>query len=292
MPFVPVVTASSCVAVDAARITMRDLASADSRFAVADPRVEVGFTPEVGAKRVLWPQELIHIAQRTEVSIEGPLRPICVQRKGVSLDRNSLVSAIRAWAPPEAEIVVEDFSRFPLPEGELVLPRPTNTSQNILVLRGYVRFDNNRRAPFWVRASLTVRRRVVIVVNGLPRGSVLRPDDVRLEERTFNPLSSPPIESSEDAIGKALKHRVRTGALLLAEDFEEMPDIAVGDSVDVVAREGAALVKCEARAESGGQVGEMIRLRNPASSKTFFARVLGPHSAFASVRVSKGTPQK
>jgi len=55
--------------------------------------------------------------------------------------------------------------------------------------------------------------------------------------------------------------------------------VASGDTVHVEVHNGAARISMDGRAESGGDVGDTIRVRNPATGRLFFAKVSGKQRA-------------
>jgi len=58
--------AHACAPVEGSRITMRDLALVDSRFAVGDGALEIGFSPEPGSRRTFFPAELLRLAKSVD----------------------------------------------------------------------------------------------------------------------------------------------------------------------------------------------------------------------------------
>jgi Chaperone for flagella basal body P-ring formation len=66
-------------------------------------------------------------------------------------------------------------------------------------------------------------------------------------------------------------------------------EVERGDTVAVEVSSGAALLKFEARAESGGRLGETVTLRNPASNKSFPARVAGQGKVTVDAKQNPGS---
>jgi hypothetical protein len=66
------------------------------------------------------------------------------------------------------------------------------------------------------------------------------------------------------------------------------PDVVSGSKVVVTVRSGAAEIKMEAQAISGGVKGQTVTIRNPNSGRSFAAEVIGKDSVF----VDAGEAQK
>jgi hypothetical protein len=112
---------------------------------------------------------------------------------------------------PKTAISVLEFSRYPVPHGELEFgPPPQTSGRQEAIWRGRLNYAANRSVPVWARVK----------------------------------LEAPPRE------------------------------VERGDLVAVEVHSGAALVKLEAAAESGGQAGDLVEVRNPANGARFRARVV------------------
>src|SRR5689334_3489393 len=107
----PIGKIAACIAIAAARdeVLSRDL------FGGADETV-VALAPAPGVQRRFELPELRRIAAR--LAQPGPEREICVERPVSRLDPARLMEAMRA-ALPDARIEVVDYSRQPVPEGQL-----------------------------------------------------------------------------------------------------------------------------------------------------------------------------
>ncbi len=71
---------------------------------------------------------------------------------------------------------------------------------------------------------------------------------------------------------------------MVASALGEPNDVEVGDTVIVEVHSGAATLRLEAKAESGGRRGDMISLRNADGGKMFRAKVDGKGKALVETR--------
>jgi flagella basal body P-ring formation protein FlgA len=68
---------------------------------------------------------------------------------------------------------------------------------------------------------------------------------------------------------------IQAGAEVLPSLFAEVRSVARGEKVQVEVQSGAARLTIEGRAESAGDVGGTISVRNPQNGRLFSARVSG-----------------
>ncbi len=292
-------SAHACAAVDGPRITMRDLARADSRFASrfagGDSTVEIGFSPEPGARRTFFPPELLRIAKGSGLESSPsavPFQSICFERRSRVLKAEDLLAAIRAWAPEKAVIEIAEWGRMPVPEGEIVVPSPSVTNRNSkepMLLHGYVVFDGHRHAPVWVRARIIVKKEVMVAKETIDAGTHTSPAHFQTETRDLvNDWNAPEI-TMDQVIGKVAKRRIAEGSAVSLTDLKTLLPVEPGSGVTVEVREGATHLEFDAKAETGGRIGEMVMVRNASSGKLFSACVTGESTVLVTPR---GTSRK
>ncbi len=276
-----------CVAVEADRIRAADLARAVPAFAAAPPEAELGYAPAPGARRYLRASELARWGVRLGVRLPEPASA-CFERRMEALNREQVHAAMeRALKDPQVRIEVMEWSRQPVPAGTLEFPisglaRPPASDAAAPVLwKGWVRYGSGRRYPVWARVRVRAKGVRVVATVPLKPGRLIRNDDVRLEEYEGFPGARAWFASIEEVSGRLLRQGVAAGAPLPRPAVEDAPAVARGATVRVEAAGGAARVVLEGRAESDGRVGEVVRVRNLATGRTFRARVEGPGRAVA-----------
>lgn len=284
--------AGECALVEGDRILAADLARERPLFAALDPAAVIGYAPAPGRQRTLDAEELARLARRhclPEVSLE----PVCFERAAETLRPERLVEAMRAaLGEPQARIEILDFSRYPVPRGELSLPLaglaspPPGKPESPVVWRGRVVYDGRRSVAVWARVRISAPRRLVVARRDLVAGRPIQAADI--EERlveTF-PAQRNGTLTAAAVVGATPRRRIRAGEALEASWLRLPRDVERGDAVTVEVASGAARLLLEGRAETGGRRGEPVAVRNPASGRRFTATVEGPGRA--SLRVGQG----
>ena len=273
---VPYVSAG-CLPVNGGRILGRDLASADPRFAGLPATLTIGYGPNPGAQRVFAAAELdriarangLHLANVNDICFEFPLR-------AVSLAEATL--AMRRSLPADATLELLETASFGVPAGELEFPAaalepPNPAAGGSRIWRGFVRYAETRRAPFWARIVATVSYSAVVAVRDLEPDTPIAEDALRLETFTGPVKSELPVSRISDVKGRIVRARLRAGSVISLAILSYPPAVRRGDEVRVEVRSGYARLHFNAVAESPARKGEMVDLRNPLSGKTFRARM-------------------
>lgn len=275
--------APACVQVSGESILVRDLAGAVPALAALPPDEVLGYTPAPGARRLVSRRELARLAERHGLRLEpGP--GLCVERAARLLSREELEAALRAAlkeaAPegmPEARLELLEFSRYPVPEGELEfkragLPAPPRVGIPV-IWRGRVRYGGSRSVPVWARVRLAVAGLGVIAIENLRSGRPIEAHQVRVGPLEWFPFSEAPAREAAQVIGRAPRHAIPAGKPVLAGALMPAHQVERGETVTVEVSSGAARLSLQARAESGGSAGDSLVLRNPSSGRTFAGRV-------------------
>jgi hypothetical protein len=135
------------------RVLLRDLAPAFSALTAEQMDTPVALAPAPGAQRLFDLLELRRLAARFHLA--EPAREVCVERRTAKLDPVHILDALHALMP-SAQIELLDYTRGPVPEGELEFSRngiPSGASTG--VWSGAVRYAGNRRFPVWAKVRLT-----------------------------------------------------------------------------------------------------------------------------------------
>lgn len=271
--------AGGCWPVEGGRIMARDLAQVIPAFRTLDPETDLGHAPAPGARRIFGVAELKRLARRHGLE-EEPAAAACFERPLEPLGRDRLMEAMRrSLNRPEASIEIVEHSRQPTPRGEVEFPlsglmRPHLPDASAPVLwRGHVRYGGDRLFRIWARVRVSVPLRRVVAVEDLPQGVPIAEKQVRLETSSGFPGGGPVLTSLEEAVGHVLRRPVRAGSPLGANLLQSPEAVSRGDLVRVEVLSGGARIVFEGRAMSGGSAGDQILVQNPASRKTFPAKV-------------------
>lgn len=267
--------AAACVAVDGEKILARDLAPATEAFRALAPDTDMGYSPAPGARRVLHAAELSRMIAR-HGGVPGQMREICIERATEKLTQETIAAALRTAAGNrQATIALLDWSRYPVPRGEIQFPLAgiTPVHGGELLWRGYVRYGSSQRCAIWARVRVSLRQPRVVARVALPAGRPILREQLQVEEVEASPFGARPVEVMDAVVGRLARRRLAAGAPIFASLLEAPQEIHSGDTVTVEVSSGQARLSFEARADSGGRKGDTIPVRNPATGKSLRARV-------------------
>jgi flagellar basal body P-ring formation protein FlgA len=133
---------------------------------------------------------------------------------------------------------------------------------------------------FPLNVEVSVPHAVVAVVRAMPRGSILRAEDVKLVEQVANEQIvqvEEAFHTLEDVIGKETQKAISPGQVLDKNYVRSQILVRRGDVVTVYARAAGIRVRTTARALSDGSKGDLIAVETleTGSRDKFDARVTG-----------------
>jgi flagella basal body P-ring formation protein FlgA len=274
----------NCQVVTADVIRMRDLAAVEPAFSPVDPDVEVGYSPLPGAVHTFTAAQIARLAKTYSLD-EGEYRSVCFQRAMHDLDPDELHKVLnRVLDIPAARVDLIDFSRYPVPVGDLVFPRSGlaltfSPGDGPLLWKGYVVYGGGRHFTVWARVRIHVCLNRVVATDNLVTRVPIRADQVRLEILDGVPDALAPAQSLEQVVGNLLLHPVRKGATVSLDDISTALTVHRGDKVDVDFESSGMHLSFQADAEMDGRYGDRIRLRNLQSNNIFEAEVSGKDQA-------------
>ena len=269
------VGAGACVAVSGERILAADLAKAIPAFAAVPPEIQFGFAPAAGVVRKLPLQELTRLAAGR--GIAPPSESICIVREASPLTAERLLPLLRqALQGEEASIEILDFSRAPVPAGDLEFPLSGlgAADNGVALWRGRLRYAGGRSIPMWVKARATVRRPVLIAAEEIPAAAIIEASHLTVETREMSPRARPGVSDPGQAAGKRARRAIHKGQTILASTLAQVRDVETGDPVRIESSSGGAHLEVEAKAVTAGSAGETIVVRNLATRKNVRAKVV------------------
>lgn len=267
------IAAAACLAVGSGddQILLRHVAPAFATLGAAAPETPIGLAPVPGVERRFELPELQRLAAR--FGLPEPLREVCVTRPAAPLEPQQILAALHS-AIPEARIELLEYSRYPVPEGDLAFPREGfHVSPSGAIWRGAVRYGGRHRAPVWARVRVTVAATRVVGDRDLPAGRPIDASALRLETRDEIPSPEPFPSTVEAVAGCVPRRTIRAGEAIRASIIDEPKAVTRGQAVEVEVRAGAARLRLTAQALASGAVGQTILVVNPESKKRFQARV-------------------
>jgi flagella basal body P-ring formation protein FlgA len=264
---------AGCIPVPGERIVARDLARALPAFAALPPDLALGYAPSPGAVRTYAAAEVSRLARRYGLTVE-PGAQACFLGPVETLTGERVAAAMQA-AMPGARIEVLEFSRQPVPPGELQFPlsglaaSPVSGPPPVVLWRGHIRRPGQDDFPVWAKARIRVSGTRAVAAEALPPGRPIARAQVRLEAYE-GPV---PFPALSEVVGRAPRRPIAAGEAILPQWLEQPKEVLRGERVRVEVRSGQTRLLLEGQAQSAGRRGETIPVRNPASGRVFRARV-------------------
>jgi len=179
----------------------------------------------------------------------------------------------------------------------MVVPPDLTLPEGALTLKALVRpgTELNGTVPVTVEAwvdgtqvrALSVALKVVPLVDVLvaarliPRGTMLTPEDVRMDRRTLVP-GVEPLREPAAVLGQRAMRTIIPGELILPTVLESPPLVRRGETVTLTVQGPGLMAVTQGEAREDGKAGQIIRVRNRASGREVYGQVEGERS----VRVS------
>lgn len=260
-----------CLPVSGERILAGDLAQAVPVFAAIAPELALGYAPAPGARRTYGAAELARLARRYGLAVE-PGMEACFVRPVETLTGARVAAALRA-AMPMARIEVVEFSRQPIPAGELRFPvsglRADQSTSSPLLWHGVVSASGQDDFPVWAKVRIQISGKRVTATEALAPGRPIERAQLREE-----PYEGPPgLPDLSQIVGWVPRRPIPAGAAIERQWLDVPADVVRGERVRVEIRSGRARVILEGQAQSSGRRGELVGVRNPANGKILRATV-------------------
>ena len=269
---------AGCLPVTGTKITARDLALADPRYASLPPDLTIGYPPTPGTQRVFAAAELSRIASANDLRLTAPTAEVCFEIALRQVSRDEAISAMRRSLPANADVNIMELAALGIPSGDLEFPvtgldpAPPG-SEGVQLWHGFVRYAGTRRAPFWARVLVTITYNAVFAVRDIQPGVPIDAGDLRIGTVRGPFRNEAPVLQIEDIKGRMVRSPVKADSLMALTLLSDPPAVRRGDSVRVEVRSGLARLHFDAVAESAARAGDIVELRNPLSGKVFRARL-------------------
>lgn len=126
-----------------------------------------------------------------------------------------------------------------------------------------------------VEAEISPSPMVVVTVVALPKGSLIRAGDVRLERAAQPENAADALRSLENAVDKETTQAIPAGVILQSQCVRPPVLVHRSEVVTVYSRSSGIRIRTTARAKEDGGVGELIAVESLTERKVFHARVTG-----------------
>jgi flagellar basal body P-ring formation protein FlgA len=268
---------AGCLPVTGNHIAGRDLALADPQFAALPSSLTVGVAPAPGSSRIYAAAELQRICRANGISAKVE-HDICFEIPMVRVREEEVADAMRRSLPAGAELKIVEMAKFEMPAGQLEFPidamePPGIDTAGVRLWRGYVKYADMRKAPYWARVTVAVHRTVVVANKDLAVNTPISEGSVRIESQTGAFARENLATRIEDVRGRAPSRALKAGSVIPLAILLDPPTVRRGDPVTVEVQSGHARLVLDAVAEAPGREGQIVELRNPSTGKTFKARL-------------------
>jgi len=259
----------ACTAIEGERILARDLAREVPAFSVIEPGTDLGPSPSPGVKRVLSRTHLLRLISTQGKGFASMPESLCVERALTQLGSDAVEGALRNSAReifPNREVRLEvlDYSRYPLPLGNLrfqrqgVLGGSGGFIDAAILWRGSLLTGSGRSIPIWARAKFLVERscwrvRVPHAAGDQPVG-----DQFERIELWVNPFSAAADCVDPNQKNVRLRRTLHQDQLLVRSDLTVAPPVRRGAKVQASVTVASARISVDAIAEMDGTPGQSI----------------------------------
>lgn len=199
---------------------------------------------------------------------EKPGQVVSQQQVEETLRRYILKTGV--WEAEQIEVRALSYKPVPVRPGKLALrvAKPakgiTPGVQSFLLTADV---EGKEESQIWVRTEIKVHDNVVVSARPLARRQVIGSEDVRLDWREINSSSPRPLTKIEDAIGKQVSRPTNANEVLTSS-LAELPQVVRhGGAVVLIYETERLRVEAAGEALQAGKVGDVIRVKNPASGK-------------------------
>lgn len=130
---------------------------------------------------------------------------------------------------------------------------------------------------------------VVVVRYSLPKGVILRADDVKLQRGLPTRGEAEVYQSIEDVVGRETTRMVAEGQILDSRSVRRPLLVRRNEIVSVYSRSAGINVRTTARVRDDGANGDLVTVETLENRKPFFARVCGPQEVEVFAQASAAT---
>ena len=167
-------------------------------------------------------------------------------------------------------------SRLKLPLCEAPLhAEPKESGFGAKQLSVKVMCPTGSRWTIYVPVSLSIYGDVAISTRNLQRGEKIQHGDFVMKRTNTSSIGQNFMDDAQSVIGMVVHRPIRSGSVIKAQDIKEPIIVAKGETITLLANQGALQVSSEGVALSNGKMGEQIRVQNAHSRRIIDARVVG-----------------
>lgn len=283
--------------VAAATFHLGDIAevrSADARLAAQLREIPIGKTPRIGYTQSVRRDDLADLLARRDprwraaLGWSGATAVSVVGTSGQRVDSGALVDAAeqalrRAIGDRYTSLRISPagtLETLMVPTGTLqVVPQVAAGTGGAVARRMcvlvHLSVDGQpyRTIPLWF--TVEANRAVAVANSDLPAGETLRPEKFSTRIVDVTQFATEPVLHEAIAPTMRLRQPLARGAFLLGAHVEGRPHVTRHQPVEVKVVAGSIRIETTGIAMTDARIGEVVRIKNPASSEPpFSARVI------------------
>jgi flagella basal body P-ring formation protein FlgA len=174
------------------------------------------------------------------------------------------------WQPDQVEVRALSYKPLPLRSGKAavrVLKSGKGLSPGVHTFLLAAEVGGKEESQIWVRTEIRVSENVVVSARPLAYRQVIGPEDVRLDRRELDAFTLRPFTRIEEALGKQASRALNANEVLTPAQAELPQVVRHGSAVMLVYESAYLRVETAGEAAQAGKVGDVIRVKNPASGK-------------------------
>ena len=142
--------------------------------------------------------------------------------------------------------------------------------------RFLVSADNVDASPIAVTVEISLPPAMVVAQHSLPKGTILRAGDVKLQRGLPTKGEAEVYQSIDDVVGKETTRTVAEGQILDSRTVRRQLLVRRNEVVTLYSRAAGVSVRVTARARDDGAAGDVVTVETLDDRKPMFARVSGP----------------
>ncbi len=191
--------------------------------------------------------------------------------------RQHILDQSGEYASPPEVVAGHLDSRLRLRQCELPLETYAPQSKNhIGKITVGVRCNGASPWSLFVPVTVKVMAEIAVAKKSLPRGAIIGPDDIAMEQRDISQLHHGYLQDAKSAVGKKLRQRTRRDQVLTPYQLEAPLTVMRNNRVIIQAGNNTVHIRMIGKALQSGSLGQIIRVRNVSSEKEIDAKIIAP----------------
>ncbi len=202
-----------------------------------------------------------------------------ISREMIADSLRQFIVSNMPWESDRAEIDVPlPTNEIVAPEGDVVFEWRSNPSYKYVgegAFRGKVYANGKLQRTLLCKAHVTAYGKVLMAGTDIPRGRIISPADLKVEERALETLPRNVVMNPQEIVGMVARKTIFPGNMIRVSDVEAPRLVKRNQLVSVEMRAGALFVQSRAKALMDARKGDVITCANLNSKERFQGVVRG-----------------